>query len=111
MSVLWQQRTHGVPRRRRRWERTVALALVGLTAAVTLLTLAYLALVASNVRLARQVWETSEAVVMQERENEALRVEIARLASIPQLQRRSIALGFIPADQVDFVEMGTGAEP
>ena len=111
MSVLWQQRTHGVLRRKRRGEQAVALALVGLTLAVALLTLAYLALVASNVRLSRQVWEVSEAVVMQERENEALRVEIARVGSIPRLQQRSIALGFVPADQVDFIKLDEGGEP
>ncbi len=111
MSVLWQQRTHGVPRRKWRWERTVAIAVVALAMAVTLLTLAYLALVASNVRLSRQVWEVSEAVVMKERENEALRIEIARVGSIQRLQERSIALGFVPAEQVDFIELDEGEQP
>ncbi len=105
MSVLWQKRTHGVPRRRRQWERTVAIAIVALTLVVTLLILAYLTLVASNVRLARQIWEVGEAVMTQERVNEALRVEIARQSAIPRLQERSLALGFVPAEKVDFVRL------
>ena len=105
MSVLWQKRTHGVPRRMRQWERTVAIAIVVLTLAITLLILAYLTLVASNVRLARQIWGVGEAVMTQERINEALRVEIARQSAIPRLQERSLELGFVPAEEVDFVRL------
>ncbi len=103
MSVLWQQRTHGVPRRKRQWERRLAIVGVMLVLAITLLVMAYLALVASNVRLSHEIWETSEAIVMQERRNEGLRVEIAHQSSIPRLQERAIALGFVPAEQVDFI--------
>jgi len=35
-----------------------------------------------------------------------LEIEIARLSSIPVLQERSVALGFAPAESIEFIELG-----
>jgi cell division protein FtsL len=102
VSVLWQQRTHGVQRRHQQTDRTLALLFLGVVVVVSLMAAAYLSLVASNVRLARRVWALEQELMEWERLNQGLMVEITHLSSIPVLQRRSIEAGFVPAEDVDF---------
>ncbi len=103
MSVLWQQMTHGIPKRQERAGRTMAILL--LTGIITLgiLGAAYLGLVAANVRISRQVWAMEQDLMEIERHNQALMVECARLSSIPVLQKRSVEMGYQPAPSVDFL--------
>jgi len=103
MSVLWQQRTHGVQKRKASADRTTVLFFLAVIVVATVLAAAYLSLLASNVHLARQVWAMEQDLVTWERENHALMVEIARLSAIPVLQQRSVELGYLPAESVDFI--------
>jgi hypothetical protein len=105
MSVLWQQRTHGVQRRKATADRTVALFFLSVIVVVTLLSAAYLSLLASNVSLSRRVWEMESDFVTWERTNNALMVEIARAGAIPVLQERSIAMKYVPVESVDFMQI------
>ncbi len=105
MSVLWQKQTHGVQKRKEQVDRTIALFFLAIVAVVTLLGAAYLSLAAANVHLARQIWQLEETLAAGERANQALMIEVARLSSIPVLQQRSIALGYIPAENVDFLKV------
>lgn len=106
MSVIWQQQTHGVLKRQHEANRFIAKLLFGVVLIVTILAMAYLTLVASNVRIARQVWAMEKEYIDIERANHAIRVETARLSSIPTLQERSVALGYQPAAQVDYFYVG-----
>ena len=103
MSVIWQQRTHGVPRRQGQMNRTLALALIVAIALISILGAAYLSLAAANVSLSREVWQMEQSLVRLQRENQALMVEIARNSSIPVLQVRSTALGYQPAEAVAYI--------
>ncbi|HOT92083.1 MAG TPA: hypothetical protein PLJ78_09755 [Anaerolineae bacterium] len=106
MSVIWQKSTHGVLRRQEKAQRLIAQLLLGIIITASLLAAAYLALTASNVRTARQLWHMENQLVVAQRENEILKAEIARLSSIPVLQERSVALGYRPADAIDYLYVG-----
>ena len=105
MSVLWQRRTHGVQRRQAQLDRTLARIFLAVVLVVTVLAAAYLSLAASNVRLSRHVWAMEQALGEAERTNQALAVGIARWSSIPVLQERSVALGYAPAQNVEYLRV------
>ncbi|HQE92884.1 MAG TPA: hypothetical protein PLH19_08880 [Anaerolineae bacterium] len=106
MSVVWQKKTHGVLRRQEKAQRLVAKLLLGVVITTSLLAATYLTLVASNVHTARQVWDMEHQIVAAQRDNEALKTEIARLSSIPVLQERSVALDYQPAETIDYLYPG-----
>ena len=76
MSVIWQQKTHGVLRRQQKANRIIARLLLGVVVVVTVLSAAYLTLVASNVRLARQVWAMEKEMINIQRDNQAINTEV-----------------------------------
>ena len=106
MSVIWQQQTHGVPRRRSKMNRSVAQLFLLILLLAALLAALYLWLMASKVQLSRQVWAMENELVALERENRLLHAEIAETGSIPRLQERSVALGYQPAGAVDYLYIG-----
>ncbi|MBN1876868.1 MAG: hypothetical protein JXA33_21780 [Anaerolineae bacterium] len=106
MSVLWQQSTHGIPKRREKANRTIALLFLSVVGVVSVLAAAYLGLVAANVRISRQVWALEYDLTEMERQNQSLRVECARLGSIPVLQELSVKMGYQPATAVDYLYVG-----
>ncbi len=106
MSVIWQQKTHGVLRRQHQTNRIIARLLLGVVVIVTVLSAAYLTLVASNVQTARQVWAMEKEMINIQRANHAIETEIGRLSSIPVLQKRSVALGYQPAGFVEYMYVG-----
>ncbi|MBN2003232.1 MAG: hypothetical protein JXA21_07725 [Anaerolineae bacterium] len=106
MSVVWQQRTHGIQRRKQQVGYMLTRVFFVVLVVVTTLAAAYLTLVASNVRIARQIWAMEQQVVAIQRENQALQVEITHFSSIPVLQKRSVSLGYQPAKSVDYISVG-----
>ncbi len=103
MSVIWQQKTHGVQQRQVHKERTLALILLVGLVFLTALAAGYLDLVARNVTLAREVWAMQEELAQMQRVNQALEVEIAAWSNLERLTERARALGFKPAEQVDYM--------
>lgn len=108
MSVVWQKRTHGVFKRQEQTNRMFARLFISVVVVVTVLAAAYLALIAANVRLAREVWAIQYALMDVQRENQALRIDIAQHSSIPVLQQKSVELRYQPANSVDFIYVGEG---
>jgi len=106
MSVLWQQSTHGVPKRREGTDSALARVFILTAAAMAVVTALYLSLVFWNVRIAEGAWDSTEELIGLQKENQRLRVEIAKLSSIPVLQERSVALGYQPAESVEYVYVG-----
>ncbi|MGC9468547.1 MAG: hypothetical protein ACP5HS_08145 [Anaerolineae bacterium] len=106
MSVVWQQQTHGVPRRREKVDQGVARLLLIGVAIVTALMVAYLALVASTIHLSGEIWALHNEMSDIQRENSRLETEIARLSSIPVLQVRSVELGYVPAESIEYIGVG-----
>jgi len=103
MSVLWQQKTHGILKRREKMQRLLAQLLLGVVLITTVLAGVYLTVVASNVHTARRLWAMENQIANVLRDNQALMTEIARLSSIPVLQERSVALGYQPAQSIDYL--------
>jgi len=106
MSVLWQQTTHGVLKRKEKMQRFSAQLLLGIVLVTTALTGIYLTVVASNVHTARRLWAMEYQMSNVLRDNQALITEVARLSSIPVLQERSVALGYQPAESIDYLYLG-----
>ncbi len=106
MSVIWQQQTHGVPRRQQQADHFLARVFIIVVLSITTLAAAYLALIASNVHTTRQVWAMKQQMMQIQRDNQALRVEIAQRSSIPVLQERSVSLGYQAAESVDYIYLG-----
>ncbi len=107
MSVIWQQTTHGVPRRRGQANRVLAKLFISVAIVLTVLAGGYLTLIMSNVRLSRAVWQTYQDLADVRRESEFIRTDIARLSSIPVLQERSVELGYSPANEVEYMNVGS----
>jgi hypothetical protein len=109
MSVIWQQTTHGVPRRRGKANRLLARLFIYAAIIVGVLAGGYLALIAANVQLSREVWQMYEELADVRRESEFIRTDIAKASSIPVLQKRSVELGYRPvdADSVDYINVGS----
>jgi cell division protein FtsL len=106
MSVLWQQKTHGVLKRKEKMQRLLARLLLGVVVITAILAGIYLTLVASNVHTAHRLWAMEHEIANAMRDNQALMTEIARLSSIPVLQERSVALGYQPAESIDYLYLG-----
>jgi cell division protein FtsB len=109
MSVIWQQTTHGVPRRRGKANRLLARLFIYVAIVLTILAGGYLALIATNVRLSREVWQMYEELAEIRRESEFIRTDIAKASSIPVLQKRSVELGYRPTDAgaVEYINVGS----
>lgn len=105
MSVVWQQQTHGILRRKQHLAHLLTRLFVFAVLILTLLGAAYLGLVASNVHTASQIWALEQELLEVQRQNQALWVDLARASSIPVLQERSVRLGYQPADSVDFLHV------
>ena len=106
MSVIWQQRTHGVLRRKQQSNRIFTRIFIVAAIILTVLAAVYLALVATNVRTSRQIWAMEQAMLETQRHNHALRIEIAQFSSIPVLQERTTKLGYQPAASIDYIYLG-----
>ncbi len=106
MSVLWQQKTHGVLKRQEKMQRLLARLLLGVVITTTVLAGIYLTVVASNVHIARRLWAMENEMATVMRDNQGVMTEIARLSSIPVLQERSVTLGYQPAKSIDYLYVG-----
>ena len=107
MSVIWQQTTHGVPRRRGQANQVLARLFIYTAIVLTVLAGVYLTLIMSNVSLSREVWETYQKLAEVRRDSEFIRTDIARMSSIPVLQNRSVELGYSPAEAVEYMMIGS----
>jgi len=103
MSVIWQKRTHGMPKRHEQADRVFARTLYILVGVVCVLGAFYLALTASNISLSRQIWALHVDLGEIRRTNADLQLEVARLSSIEALKVRSIELGYQPATDFEYM--------
>lgn len=103
MSDFLEWATHGV---KRGWFELDSRPVVLLSTIVVVLTLVvglYLGLVGRTAAQGRRIEQLQTEIFRLQRENEQLAVEIAEVTAFPRLMERARALGFVPAEQVEFL--------
>ena len=103
MSDFMQWVTHGVKRGRFEKNPQATLYLILLVVAVTLVASIYLVLVSRTSAKGRHIEQLQAELFRLRRENERLEVKIAEESAVSRLMERAKALGFVPAEQVEFL--------
>jgi cell division protein FtsL len=111
MSNFMQWVTHGIKRGRFEMSRRTILYVSVVVALLVALATLYLVLVSQTAARGRHIEQLREELAWLKKENEQLEVEIAKASSIVRLQRRAIGLGFVPAEQVEFLSPTAAEQP
>lgn len=103
MSDFLEWATHGVKRGRLELDSRPVGLLVAIVVTLALVAAIYLGLVSRTAARGRRIEQLQTEVFRLQRENEQLAVEIADVSSTARLMERAKALGFAPAEQVEFL--------
>ena len=103
MSDFMQWVTHGIKRGRFEMSPRMALRLFALVVVLTLVAALYLVLVSQTAARGRHIQQLEAELFHLQRENEQLEVELASESSVSRLWERAVELGFVPADDVEFL--------
>ena len=103
MSDFMQWVTHGFKRGRFEVDRRTAGYLFTCVVVLTLVAALYLMLVSWTAARGRHIQQLQVELFRLQRENEQLEVEIAREGSVLGLRDRATEMGFVPAEQVEFL--------
>lgn len=95
--------THGVKRGRFEMESRAAVGLSVVVGLITVVMALYLILISRTAARGRHIEGLQAEVFRLERENHHLTVEIAREGAVSRLQERTQDLGFVPAEDIQFV--------
>ncbi|MGD2179236.1 MAG: hypothetical protein PVG71_15600 [Anaerolineae bacterium] len=95
--------THGVKRGRFELDSRAAVALSAVVAVLMLVAALYLALVSRTAAQGRYIERLQVEVFRLQRENEQTAVRIAEACALPRVMSRAEALGFVPAEHVEFL--------
>lgn len=102
MSTFMQRVTHGVKRGRFDLRSRAAIGLFASIAALTLVAMLYLMLVSWTAAKGRDIEQLQAELIRLEKENQQLEAKIAEEGAVYRLRTRAAALGFSPAEQVEF---------
>ena len=108
MSDFIQWVTHGIKRGRFEMRQRVALRVFVLVAVLTLVAALYLMLVSRTAARGRHIQQLEAELFRLQRENEQLEVKLASEGAVTRLWERAMALGFTPAEDVEFIQPVTG---
>ncbi len=103
MSGFMQWVTHGIKRGRFEVDRHTAFYLLAFVVGMTLVAAVYLMLVSHTAARGRHIQQLQAELFRLQRENQQLEVEIARASAVPYLWQRATEMGFVPAEQVEFL--------
>lgn len=106
MSAVWRREMHGVRRRTEPLDRTAVKRLFLVIVVVAAFAAGYLTLMWNTTRLGGRIWSLNQQLIDIQRQNSLIEAEIARLSSIPVLQVRSVELGYVPAEHVEYLAVG-----
>ena len=95
--------THGIKPGRFEMNRRTILYVSVVVALLVVLATLYLMLVSQTAARGRRIEQLQAELFRLQRENEQLELEIAAESSVSRLWERAIELGFVPAEQVDFL--------
>lgn len=110
MSNFMQWVTHGIKRGRFEMNRRTILYVSIVVALLVVLATLYLMLVSQTAARGRRIEQLREELAWLRKENEQLEVEIAKASSMARLRSRALELGFVLAEQVEFLS-STAEEP
>ena len=108
MSDFMEWVTHGIKRGRFEMNRRTAVYSFAFVAMLTLTAALYLMLVSRTAARGRHIQQLQVELFRLQRENEQLEVQIASEGSVPYLWERATEMGFVPAEQVEFVSLADG---
>ena len=108
MSDFMQWVTHGIKRGQFEMKRRMAVYLFTFVVVLTLAAALYLMLVSRTAARGRHIQQLQVELFRLQRENEQLEVEIASEGSVPYLWERATEMGFVPAQQIEFVSVAGG---
>ncbi len=103
MSNFMQWVTHGIKRGRFEPSPRALLYIFTLVVALTLVAILYLMLVSHTAARGRRIEQLRAELLWLRRENEQLEVKVAEASSISRLWERAVELGFVRAEQVEFI--------
>jgi len=103
MSQFLEWATHGVKRGGLEFRSRPGVLLSTLVGVVALVATVYLALVSRTAAQGRRIEQLQTEIFRLQRENEQLVVEIAEMSTVPDLMERATALGFAPAQRVEYL--------
>lgn len=103
MSDFIEWVTHGVRRGQREMDSRTVMALLALVAALTLTAALYLTLTSRTAARGRHIEQLRAKLSHLKSENQQLEVKTAEKSTISTLMDRAAALGFVPAEQVEFL--------
>ncbi len=103
MSDFLEWVTHGVKRGRFEMDSRAVVALSVVVGALAVVTALYLMLISRTAARGRYIEELQAEVFRLQRENHQLAVEIAEESAVSRLWERAEALGFEPAEGIEFV--------
>jgi cell division protein FtsL len=103
MPDFMQWVTHGIKRGRLEMDRRTAVYLFTFVVVLSLVAALYLMLVSRTAARGRHIQQLQVELFRLQRENEQLEVEIARQGSVPHVWERATDMGFVPAEQVEFL--------
>jgi len=115
MSDFLKWATHGVKRGRLELDSRPLVLLFAVIVALALVAAIYLGLVSRTAAQGRRIEQLQTEIFHLQRENERLAVEIAEMSAFrgdgsPGLMERAKALGFVPAERVEFL-VGSTSSP
>jgi Tfp pilus assembly protein PilN len=99
--------SHGVKRGRLELDSRPLMVLLAIGVVLTLVAALYLGLVSRTAAQGRRIEQLQADVFRVQRENQQLAVVIAETSAIPRLMERARALGFVPPEQVEFLNGGS----
>jgi cell division protein FtsL len=108
MSNFMQWVTHGIKRGRFEMSRRTLVYFAVVVALLVLVATLYLMLVSRTAAQGRHIEQLRADLAWLKKENEQLEVEIAKVDSVARLWSRAIELGFVPADQVEYLSVPVG---
>jgi cell division protein FtsL len=103
MSDFIEWAAHGIKRGRFESNRRTVGYVVAVVLVLTLIAAFYLMLVSRTAAQGRHIQQLQAEWFQMKRENEQLRVDLARVRSVERLRERADALGFIVPEQVEFL--------
>ncbi len=103
MSDFLEWVTHGVKRRQLGMDSHAAVALSIVAGVLAMVTALYLILVGRIAARGRSIEGLKAEIFRLERENQHITVEIAAESAVFRLEERAEALGFVPAEEIEYV--------